>query len=95
MNLGMFSDAGNKKVSALINQAKRNGLTYRQTIPLIVDLAKTYPDVLDTVVRANIYMRLHPNDKKFKEGSTAAFKKLHGYKFGSTQTHKDLVYNYR
>jgi hypothetical protein len=54
---GMFTDAGNKEVSVIVEHAKVNNLTWPQTYKLLEQLAKVpgYGEVLDTMVREIVY----------------------------------------
>ena len=54
---GMFTDAGNKEVSVIVEHAKANNLTWPQTYNLLCKLQTVtgYGECTDTMVREIVY----------------------------------------
>jgi hypothetical protein len=54
---GMFTDAGNKEVAAIVEHAKAKQLTWAQTYKLLSQLAMVsdYAEAMDTMVREIVY----------------------------------------
>lgn len=61
-NYGMFSDAGNQKVAAIVDFASKNQLEWQEVMPLLRNLASSdyelYGEATDTVVREAVYEAL-------------------------------------
>jgi hypothetical protein len=59
MNYGMFTDAGNAKVAAIVEFAKANNAQWENVLPMLRNLADSYPrlygEAMDTVVRECVY----------------------------------------
>jgi len=57
INYGMFTDAGNREVAAIVDHAKAKQLTWAQTYKLLSQLAMVsdYAEALDTMVREIVY----------------------------------------
>ena len=54
---GMFTDAGNQEVAAIVEHAKAKQLTWEQTYKLLSQLAMVsdYAEAMDTMVREMVY----------------------------------------
>ena len=57
INYGMFTDAGNQEVAAIVAYSKAKQLTWAQTYKLLSQLAMVsdYAEALDTMVREIVY----------------------------------------
>ena len=60
---GMFSDAGNQKVAAIVDFAKKNNLGWQEVMPLLRNLADSdyegAGEAMDTEVRECVYDALN------------------------------------
>ena len=56
---GMFTDAGNQAVHAIVEYAKANGAQWENVLPMLGNLAQSdrakFGEALDTVVREIVY----------------------------------------
>lgn len=61
-NYGMFSDAGNQKVAAIVDFASKHQLGWQEVMPLLRNLADSdyvlYGEATDTAVREAVYEAL-------------------------------------
>ena len=59
MNYGMFTEAGNAKVAAIVEFAKANNAQWENVLPMLRNLADSYPrlygEAMDTAVRECVY----------------------------------------
>jgi hypothetical protein len=57
INYGMFTDAGNQEVAAIVEHAKAKQLSWAQTYKLLSQLAMVsdYAEALDTMVLEIVY----------------------------------------
>ena len=57
INYGMFTDAGNQEVAAIVEHAKTKQLSWAQTYKLLSQSAMVsdYAEALDTMVREIVY----------------------------------------
>jgi hypothetical protein len=63
---GMFTDLGNAAVHAVVEQARADKMTRRQTYRALEQLAKDkqFGEALDTMVREIVYCRIGADDRR-------------------------------